>query len=342
MPIEQLHTIDIRYPPYEANRSLRCISVADFDSYDLRDFRDFLPEAIAQEEFRKVAVNTTQHILEVRQQDFGESRKLPDMQEISAFLGGISICPFGKLFYVDTLEPPVSLGISSQPISTPGVTSHLHRQSFVIDKNITPTEVLHFDMGPDVPALTRNEYVGLIAVHELVHLAGIPDTVYCIVNWGQREVSTNIMFAPSTLGRPGKRPKGLFLEEAFATLCSYMYLWKKHPELAVDQRTIPRRSPSGVEVNLPVRHAYSGNTYDYAAWSLQRVLDVAPQLWSTLLRSRTYGVSPEEIRGKVKSELDKLHPRLFEAMDVADVKNLEHVIQTARFTDQVVQRVMRG
>ena len=330
---EQLHTLTVPYPPYEAKRAMTCISVSDFETYEPVDFRDFLPKDRALQEFQAFSVAVTRQILSSRKESFGESHPIPNMDNIASFLGSLAIRPFGILSFVDNLT------LFGEPIQSPGVTSSMHRQSFIIKDNIKSHEGGPAASYSDLlsSALEENAYVESIGVHELVHLAGTPDIAYFIADKTRERTIRGLKFSPMNLEQPAKVDMGGFYEEGFATLVAYMYLWKQDPKIMSDPRVELRKSPSGVEVSLPIRHAFYTNTYAYMAWTLERLTDFSPQIWDTLKESRNYSSSPNKARGALKSQVDKLGPNLFELMDTTDIKDLDQVMKASATIDAIVK-----
>lgn len=328
---EQLHTIEIPYPPYEAKRSMTCVSVNDFEDYEPVDFREFLPAEIAEEEFKICAVGVAKGVLKLREESLGESRTVPNMGNVGSFLGKMAVKPFGRLSYVDNLT------LFDQVIQSPGVTSSMHRQSFVVESNIhMPSEGGGHRSASSL--LTKDAFVESAAVHELIHLAGIPDVAYFIPHKNMRRTVLNIKFSPMAFEQ-GNHKGGLF-EEGFATLGAYMYLWQKHPGLVSDTRTELRVSPDGYSVDLPVRHSLYTNSYAYAAWTMERLVDFSPQVWDVFQCSRVYGSSPEEIRKSLKTEVDKLDSKLFDFLDTTNIKNLTQVMHAAIVVDGLVSEAI--
>ncbi len=319
---DQLHTLSVRY---DDKHSLTCISVEDFVNYRLVDFREFLPVEIAEEELKTCAVGVTNAILKIRETSFGSSREVPNIEKVGAFLGGIAVQPFGRLSYVNKLT------LFDKAVTSPGVTSNLHRQSFIIDSNIHMDNRLsgHRSAGN---VLTKDEFLESTAVHELIHLAGIPDILYFIADQRLRRTIRNTVSSPCALKQIGKEKCGSFFEEGFATLGAYMYLWRRHPELVQDPRTEPRRAPTGFEMDIPVRHALYSNSYAYAAWAMERLVDLTPKVWSIFKQSRIYGTDPQGVRELLKQEVDKLRTGLFDALDSV---NLNDLTQTMRASEVV-------
>jgi hypothetical protein len=148
----------------------------------------------------------------------------------------------------------------------------------------------------------------------------------------------NIKFSPCALEQAARIDRGSLFEEGFATLGAYMYLWQKYPEVIADTRTEPRRSPDGLVVDLPVRHALYTNTYAYAAWAMERLTDFSPHVWNIFQNSRVYGANPENMRGALKEEVDKLNDKLFAYLDSVDTKDLTQVMQASEAVNVLVGR----
>ncbi len=329
--LDQLHSIQIPYPPYEAKRSMTCVSVNDFESYEPLDFSEFLSPDIAEEEFKVCAVGVARKILEMRKEVFGEARTVPGMGNIGSFLGKIATKPFGQLSYVDNLT------LFEQVIKSPGMTSTSHRQAFIIDSNIH----LSGDNSEHRSAsnlLTKDTFVESVAVHELIHLAGIPDVAYFIPHKNVRKTVLNMTFSETAFERGNQ---GSLFEEGIATLGAYMYLWQKYPELVTDNRTELRVSPDGYGVDLPVRHALYTNSYAYAAWIMERLIDFSSEVWDIFQRSRVYGSSSEEIRKSLK-EVDKLFSGLFDLLDTTNIKSLNETMHAALVVDTLVSNVIEA
>jgi hypothetical protein len=339
MTVEQMHSQEVKYGPEEDNRSMLCVSVKDFEGYEPLDLRSILPETEAPQALKRCSINVAKHVLAERQRVIGESRPLQNMANIAAFIGELSIRPFGKLSYVDELEPPDSLEIRKQPIVSPGITSNIHRQSFVIGKNMDIHETL--TTSPLIPSITREEYAEHIAVHELVHLAGIPDIAYYKLEiLDQNRRSIGVEFSPSIFHKVDERKKGSFFEEGFATLCGLMYLWGKYPEVLRDTRVEEKRSPNGTVIYLPARHLFTGNSYAYAAWAMERLIDFEPKIFDVFLQSRKYGADSENVRRQLKCHIDKIDSRLFESLDVANPHNLEFAMLLADITDEDIKHTL--
>lgn len=325
---EQLHTLEIAYPPYEAERSLTCMSVDNFENYEPVDFREFLPVEIARDELKIYAMDITRNILEVRKESFGnDAHPISNMQKIGLFLGRMAVKPFGKLSYIDNLT------LFDNTIQSPGVTSTLHRHSFVVESNIGTSGEGNGHRSVS-NLLTKDAYVESVAVHELIHLAGIPDVAYFIPDKHTRRSVLSIKFSPMMFQR-GDHAGGLF-EEGFATLGAYMYLWQKYPEVISDTRTELRVAPDGHGLDLPVRHALYDNSYAYAAWAMERLVDFSPQIWDIFQRSRVYGSSSEVVRQSLKMEVDELSGGLFRYLDAVDLKDLGESMRAASLVNKLV------
>lgn len=333
MPPEQLHSLAVPYPPYDAKRALLCKSVADFDHFEAVDFREFSPPDRALEDFHIAVVGVTKHILAARQEKVADSQPIYGIERVMEFAGRVGLHPFGKLSQVNRLT------LFGQEITSPGTTSTLHRQSFIIPSNLSEldgTRGLH--TSRTLPPIPKNLILESAAVHELTHLSGIPDIAYFIIDRKNPRNILNLMASALVLEDSGPESRGRYFEEGMATLCAFMYLWERLPSVAKDPRTEERRAPNGNSMQLPVRHSLYSNTYAYMAFGMERLIEFSPKIWDIFLRSRTYGASPSVVRQALRTELDKLDRNLFPVLDCTNIKNLSHVLTATAIIDEIVRK----
>ncbi len=314
------------------------MSVTDFDSYTPVGFEEFLPRSVALHELQVTAAGIIRYVLKMREEEFSEAKPIPNMEEVANFVGRLGLKPLGKISLVD------SLTLFDKDIESPGATSNLHRQSFVIEQNIDfdrddgSAEKGSHHASPLLPRLTRSQFIESAAVHELAHLSGIPDVLYFVVDKNNHSNIMNLTCAPTKLEDAFNRPNGAFFEEGFATLCGYMYLWERFPEVVADLRTEQRRAPNGISVDLPIRHAFYDNPYAYLAWAMEQLTDYSPKIFDILMESRRYETPSAQVRAELKAEIDKIHELLFDAMDRTDVKSLNSSISTAYAVDLIIKK----
>ena len=119
-----------------------------------------------------------------------------------------------------------------------------------------------------------------------------------------------------------------------------MYLWKKYPEILKDLRTDIRRTPTGDELELPVRHSLYTNTYAFMAWGMERLIDLSPRIWEIFIRSRQYGALPTRVHAELKIEVDKVDSRLYNLMNATSRNDLRQVMTTTQIIDVMAKRYL--
>jgi len=113
-----------------------------------------------------------------------------------------------------------------------------------------------------------------------------------------------------------------------------MYAWDMVLDLPLGRTATPYQSPSGAHIALPDRLKVAGNhKYTFAAFGIERLVDVEPELWDVLIASRKYGQRSEAIRRAVKACIDRRMPGLFEIIDTTDVDDLDSMMET---TEKIV------
>jgi hypothetical protein len=192
----------------------------------------------------------------------------------------------------------------------------------------------------DYPGVTLDLMAQTVAVHELTHLAGIPDLAFFGVNSEDHRSVNYLNAAPlmTTYDYFNNQAKGgwhggWFWEEGLATLAGSMYLWAQLPSLAARKEVEIRGTDQGLEIELPLRHTVGQASQALAGWGIERLISLVPEVWDILLSSRQYASSWNPIRPALKRCIESVSPDLFTIVDQVNGGHLPEVMDAASRID---------
>jgi hypothetical protein len=322
----ELSHINLRY---DNEHLIRCRAVRGPDDYTPFNFLNYFPEDEAKSVLLDCARYAGQVALKYREEPTDHAILLPDIEKVGKFVSyNLGVKPIGKLAYVERLGDSQDWG----------VTYHQTRKSYVIRDSILKDEHGRLkELG--VP---RDVVVGSVAVHELVHLAGLPDWVFFSTNPDKGYRYVNYVDAAPTMTtydytrnqRSDGQPGGWFWEEGVATLSGSLYAWNQWPTLAHNTQTTVRQAPDGTRVHLPIRHTVNKNYQAFAGWGMERLTALVPKAWGVLIRSRKPDATWQTTRKNLKECLDAASLGLFEQIDQVTGSDLSEIVQAADRIDR--------
>lgn len=302
MTIEQSY-IDVPKPP--TNETMRWVSLTNFENPEVTSVANFVGEDHAQDRLKRTGAVLTARVLQMRDQVPDDARPAPNIAATTSFVKDVGMQPNGNLYMVDDIPFSVKT-------DTLGVTSPMRRQSYIAANNIAATQP-----SPKLPPISSTLMAEYASVSQLTHLSGIPETGYFILDQNKPSRVADMRFSAPAFRHPTNMRRGGYFEEGAATLAAHMYMWNAYPGIRDEQGTDTRASTLN-QIEIPLRHAFTGNHQACMAWGMEQLVTMEPTIWDIFIESRQRGVHAEETLRKLRAAVDKIDPKLYSTIEQAN------------------------